>query len=192
MYVKRVVFIRHGKTKGNMEKRYIGSTDEPLAQIGREEIASKKYPSADFVAVSPLKRCLESAEIIYGKDGKNFAVYADLRECDFGDFENKGFDTLQYDAKYVSWLEKGGCTDFPGGEKYSDFSKRCCDCFENIVRSISAEAAAFVVHGGTIMAILEKYAIPQKPFYDWQVKNGEYLCFELTEEKGKIRLLAAV
>ena len=32
--------------------------------------------------------------------------------------------------------------------------------------------AAFVVHGGTIMAILSAYAVTPKSFYDWQVSNG--------------------
>ena len=32
--MKTLVFIRHGATKGNLEKRYIGRTDEPLCDIG--------------------------------------------------------------------------------------------------------------------------------------------------------------
>ena len=29
-----LVFIRHGATKGNLEKRYIGISDEPLCDVG--------------------------------------------------------------------------------------------------------------------------------------------------------------
>ena len=36
----------------------------------------------------------------------------------------------------------------------------------------NCSTAAFVVHGGTIMAILSAYAESGKGFYDWQVKNG--------------------
>ena len=32
----KLQFIRHGKTQGNLEKRYIGSTDEPLCAKGRQ------------------------------------------------------------------------------------------------------------------------------------------------------------
>ena len=39
-------------------------------------------------------------------------------------------------------------------------------CKENV------ESAAFVVHGGTIMAVLEQLAEEQKDFYHWQVENG--------------------
>ena len=34
------------------------------------------------------------------------------------------------------------------------------------------EEAALVIHGGSIMNILEAYGIPQKEFYQWQVDNG--------------------
>ena len=34
------------------------------------------------------------------------------------------------------------------------------------------KSMAFVVHGGTIMAILEKYGYPERDYYGWNVKNG--------------------
>ena len=32
--------------------------------------------------------------------------------------------------------------------------------------------AALVVHGGTIMNIMEAYALPKRAFYEWHVGNG--------------------
>lgn len=32
--------------------------------------------------------------------------------------------------------------------------------------------AGIVVHGGTIMAILEQYGYPKAAYFDYQVKNG--------------------
>ena len=45
----------------------------------------------------------------------------------------------------------------------------------------------FVVHGGSIMAILERYALPQRPFYDFQVENGQgwQLDLSLQGENGQ-------
>ena len=63
----RVIFIRHGMTKGNEEKRYVGRTDEPLSRRGREQILQKKtdgvYPPAGAVWSSPMRRCLQTAEL---------------------------------------------------------------------------------------------------------------------------------
>ena len=38
--------------------------------------------------------------------------------------------------------------------------------------SAGKKTAAFVVHGGTVMAVMERFAFPQNGFYVWQVKNG--------------------
>ena len=70
----KIIFIRHGQTKGNEEKRYIGRTDESLSQKGIEEIKNRLYPDADTVWVSPMKRCVETAKIIYPDSKYKFAM----------------------------------------------------------------------------------------------------------------------
>lgn len=42
---------------------------------------------------------------------------------------------------------------------------------EKAVSEISS--AAFVVHGGTIMSIMEAYAVPRRAYYGFQIGNGE-------------------
>ena len=38
-----IYLIRHGKTVGNREGRYIGSTDEPLSSDGRRELSEELW-----------------------------------------------------------------------------------------------------------------------------------------------------
>lgn len=47
---------------------------------------------------------------------------------------------------------------------------------------------AFVVHGGTIMSILEAFAEEKKNYYDWQVKNGCGYVASTDYENGTIVL----
>ena len=62
----RWILIRHGKTRGNLEGRYVGCrTDEPLSPEGIEELKQRSYPRAEWVYVSPMSRCIETAEILY-------------------------------------------------------------------------------------------------------------------------------
>lgn len=61
----KIIFIRHGRTAGNLEKRYIGRTDEPLCKEGITELESIKYPDCDAVFASPMNRCLQTAKFIY-------------------------------------------------------------------------------------------------------------------------------
>ena len=107
----KIIFIRHGKTAGNLEKRYIGTTDESLCDEGKSEIKGRAYPDVRRVICSPMKRCIETAALIY-PDIKPF-ICNDLRECDFGDFENKNYSELNGNADYQRWIDSGGEMPFP-------------------------------------------------------------------------------
>ena len=58
----KITLIRHGMTKGNEEKRYIGTTDEDLSPSGVRALLEAKeagrYPKADLLYISPMRRCV--------------------------------------------------------------------------------------------------------------------------------------
>ena len=182
-----LILIRHGKTAGNLLGRYIGSrTDEPLCDEGREGLAGKQLPEVERLYVSPMKRCVETAEILWpGFDRKKMQKVTDLRECDFGDFENKNYKELSGNGDYQAWIDSNGTLPFPNGESMDAFKSRCLEAFARIVEEVSGAEqewiasgktrifrAGIVVHGGTIMAILEQYGYPKAAYFDYQVKNG--------------------
>ncbi|MDO5518046.1 MAG: histidine phosphatase family protein [Clostridium sp.] len=183
----KIILIRHSKTQGNIEGRYIGITDEHLCKDGIELLKSKDYPKVEAVYCSPLLRCTETAEIIY----KNLKpkIYDGLRECSFGDFENKNYEELKNDEYYQKWIDSNGTLPFPNGEKTKIFKNRCISAFDDIVNDITenkVDTSALIVHGGTIMSILDKYSYPHKEFYNWQAKNGEGYLIEIDEELWKL------
>jgi len=102
-----VYFIRHGKTALNEKRCYVGVTDESLSENGRSDIEnkaiSKIYPEADIVFVSPLKRALETAEIIY--TDREFFPVEGFREMDFGSFEGKNYEELKDNVYYRRWID---------------------------------------------------------------------------------------
>lgn len=182
-----LILIRHGKTAGNLLGRYIGSrTDEPLCDEGREDLAGKQLPEVERLYVSPMKRCVETAELLWPEfDRKNIQKVTDLRECDFGDFENKNYKELSGNGDYQAWIDSDGTLPFPNGESMDAFKSRCLEAFAQIVEEVSGAEqewiasgktgifrAGIVVHGGTIMAILEQYGYPKRAYFDYQVKNG--------------------
>lgn len=180
----KIIFIRHGQTKGNEEKRYIGKIDESLSQKGIEEIKKRLYPNADIVFVSPMKRCIETAKIIY--PSSKYIICSDFRECDFGSFEGKNYDELKNNPDYQNWIDSMGTMPIPKGESHEQFKIRCCNEFEGIVKTFQS-TAALIVHGGTIMAILEKYAVPKSDFYSYQVNNGAGYITEF--ENGQLKII---
>jgi alpha-ribazole phosphatase len=166
----KYILIRHAKTQGNIERRYIGSkTDEDLCSQGIEQLRMLQYPKAVAVFVSPMKRCIQTAGIIY--PGKPICIVDGFQECDFGDFEGHNYDELKDNPTYQAWLDSGGELPFPGGESKLQFSERCVKWFESAITGLTEGNYAFIIHGGTIMAIMEHFTNGQ--YYDFQTQNGK-------------------
>lgn len=167
-----VYLIRHGLTQGNLEGRYIGCrTDEALCGQGIKHLEELRMPTVGRVFVSPMKRCIQSAQILF--PGTEQIVVEDFRECDFGDFEGKNYAELNGDAAYQAWIDSGGELPFPNGESRKQFAQRCVIAFAKLDLFASDEDCAVVAHGGTVMAIMEEYARPHGGYFDFQVKCGE-------------------
>ena len=168
----RWVLIRHGQTQGNLEHRYIGCrTDETLCAAGREALRLHRYPAVSRVFASPMRRCVETAAILY--PGIRPEIVPDFRECDFGVFEGKNYAELSGRSDYQAWIDSGGELLFPGGESRAAFAARCVRAFERLPAQDFREDCALIVHGGTIMAIMERAAVPKGRYFDYQVKPGE-------------------
>ena len=184
----KIVFIRHLPTPGNEKRQYIGHTDEHLSDAAVEAFHRRKdtYPDVQCVIASPMKRCIETARLIY--PDAEIRTEPMLRECDFGLFEGKTFEDLKEHPAYIEWLESGGTTAFPGGEAQKVFRERCAEGVRkwiSILTGEGAESAAFVVHGGTIMAALSQLAEKPYDFYHWQAENGGGFTAEVSEEDWK-------
>ena len=185
-----VIFIRHLPTPGNEKKQYIGRTDETLSHRAVTSFRKKRemylknqketdgeyasfYPPAEMIVASPMKRCVQTAELIYPR--QKIVTEPELRECDFGRFEGKTYEELKDDPAYIAWLESGGTLAFPEGEDQETFRNRCAEGVRRWLHKGAAEkkkSIAFVVHGGTIMAALHRLAEGEHGFYDWQTGNG--------------------
>ena len=75
--------------------------------------------------------------------------------------------------------DRSGGLAFPGGESRAAFADRCADVFEALTRRRIKEDCALIVRGSTIMAIMERFAMPRGSCDDFQVKNGEgYILFD--------------
>ncbi len=177
--------IRHGKTASNLKNLYIGSTDESLCREGKEELLSAVeqgfYPEVDRVVVSSMKRCIETAKLLYPK--KVPEIKADFREKDFGRYEKKGYQELLADDAYRTWLESNGTLPFPEGEPQNEVEKRVITGFLDVQKNMEKnEKLALVVHGGTIMTILH-YAFPEMNFYSFTCKNGEFYRVLIEDEQ---------
>lgn len=177
----KVTLIRHGKTEGNLKRQYIGVTDQPLCSIGIDEIARLTsqgiYPQAELLFSSPLKRCIETAAIIY-KDTSPL-ICNELSECDFGEFECKSYEDLKDNQNYIAWLDSNATIPFPSGESSAEFISRCQNGFDKAIEQAKdISTLSIICHGGTIMSILHGFSYPNQSFYFWQAENGNGYTFD--------------
>lgn len=184
-----VLLLRHGQTQGNLEKRYIGKTDEPLLMEDMERIQKvsslqKRLKQENLVRpqklfVSPMLRCRQTAELLF--PGQKQVVIDKLREMDFGRFEAKNYMELSADPAYQAWIDSDGRLPFPEGEDRECFIRRTMEGFLQMTEQAWQEKCgqiAAVVHGGSIMAILS--GLMQDDYYAYQVPNlaGYAFCYE--------------
>lgn len=170
-------FIRHGDISDTHKGKYIGTTDVPLSDDGRRKLkeydAKYIYPGTQVVFTSPLKRCTETARIIYPQQTP--LIIDQLSECNFGEWENKTAEELKDNPDFEKWL--AGQTDVkpPRGESGADFTKRVCLIFEQIVEGMmktNNTEAVVITHGGVIMTLLSVYGLPQAKPFEWVMDNG--------------------
>ncbi len=204
----QLLVFRHGATQANLARRYAGCmTDEDLCAQGREQVARARERLAAFarevspavreqmlsprvVYVSPLRRAVQTAELLFPRAERR--VVADLREMDFGLFENRTADELcadpVTDAAYQAFLD-GGVSWPPSavspGERVADFRARQAAAFAHIVREQVAAGdgthlVTVIAHGGTQMALFSQFCPWQvggagiDPYYAWQTPCGGF------------------
>ncbi len=192
----KLYLIRHGRTQGNTEGRYVGRTDEDVLPSELKRLRwLKEEPLPDRIYVSPLKRCVSTAFALFQRDHIERGLFLrpirkipDLREMDFGAFEYKNFKELRKNADYQRYIDSNGEAAFPEGESRADFVKRTVKAGGWIFEELTGPkyrnrdvCAALVVHGGTIMALMEAYAVPKRDYFSWQVKNGEGFAVSLNK-----------
>ena len=177
MRTLKIHLIRHGATDANYNGRYIGcNTDLPLAPEGLNELRLLKddleYPEIERLYSSPMLRCRQTGAVLY-PDFEPVTV-EELKEYDFGSFENKTAAELESNPNFIPWTS-GRLSAPPGGEDNSEFIKRICVGFNRIVLDMienGLSESAVIMHGGAIMMLLGVSAVPRHKPVEWTADNG--------------------
>lgn len=173
--VVTVRIMRHAPTKENLEKRYLGWTDSPLADSFVLPMVDQNVPK---VFGSDLLRCQQTAARYFPN-----AIYihdARFRESNFGDFEGKTYDELKSDVRYCAWLDNPIVNIPPNGEGFDTFCSRVVEGFLALPKE--EQDYVLVVHGGVIRALLVRFAPVEKPFWSYDVPH--HVLFTLTFSQG--------
>ena len=176
----KILFIRHGQTQFNAEERWLGSTDAPLSELGKEFLINKKeiinkYKPVQKLDCSPMKRCLETTQIYFDDMFDNKEIIDNLKERCFGDFEGKNHDELKDNPYYKEFFKSNWQSNVPNGETSEQFFQRTENAFFYIIEDMkknNLDYIAVVTHGGVIMSIFSRYDSKKLGFYEYLLKNG--------------------
>ncbi len=151
--------LRHGDSRQDQVKRYIGQTDLPLNAAGRSQARAlqKNLAGIPFSRVysSDLRRCLETARIIAAHQGRSIRTLPALREIALGEWDGKSMASIR--RRFPEEFQRRGLdlTGFqpPGGESFRDLQDRVVPAFLEIINK-SRGALLLVAHAGVNRAIL--------------------------------------
>jgi probable phosphoglycerate mutase len=151
--------LRHGRTEHTPERRFSGSSDLPLSQLGRADAAAAAAHLAgrgiDVIVSSPLQRTRQTAEAAAAVLGVPVEVDRALRELDFGAWEGLTGDEARRKnpLAYRRWW---GSTDIrpPGGESVDDVAARVARARVRILDRHAGKTVLLVSHVTPIKLLL--------------------------------------
>lgn len=156
----RIIFVRHGQTKWNLELKYQGHSDIELTETGlrQAELVAARLACEPVQAVyaSDLGRALKTAEVIANVHNVSVKTIPALREYYFGEWE--GLTHKQISARwpdiYAEFFKHPDEIRVPGGETFGELKQRAQSAIETLVANHPDQTVVVVSHGGTIRTIV--------------------------------------
>ena len=151
-----ILLARHGETDWNREGRFQGHADPPLNETGRAQAAelAAELAGIRFAAVysSPLRRALETAELVAATHGLDPVAIEALREVDVGSWQGltRAEVGVRFPEQLSRWLDYA--QGWEDGESYEEMGRRVVAALLDLTAAHEHERILAVTHGGPIRA----------------------------------------
>jgi len=162
--VTNIFLVRHGQTTWNLEKRWQGSKNSDLTQLGinqinHSKISLEKY-SINHAFVSPAKRALDSMNILLSHRKIEPVVLDDLREITLGAWEGKTQDEVAKlnPTQYFNYWNKPDLFFLPNAESYEELQTRVINVLDHLFKTYEGSNILVVSHGVSIKVALAYYS----------------------------------
>ncbi|MFA5048204.1 MAG: class I tRNA ligase family protein [Patescibacteria group bacterium] len=164
--ITKIIFVRHGEAENNISHINSNALDKyPLTKNGIKQIGETTQkikeilngsPAETVIFSSPVLRTRESADLISQGLNLKYELANELKEVDFGIFEDQPLDKLMasYDALHQGkkWDHKFG----ESGESEKDVQERMSAWLEKTVKANRGKTIIVVSHGDPLMALINK------------------------------------
>ncbi|MGZ4959317.1 MAG: histidine phosphatase family protein [Methylomonas sp.] len=162
-------FLRHGEPQGG--RRYRGITEDPLTELGWQQMAGQCADRRwDVVISSPLRRCRDFAAAWCEQHHLCLQVDPAWREINFGDWEGQTAEQITShspNALQAFYADPLAYTP-PNAEQYRDFAARIGQGFEDMLAAHAGQHVLIVTHAGVIRVLFSLFlGIPAAK--SWQI-----------------------
>lgn len=157
--IRNLYLVRHAEPEDGYTGKYLGRLNPALSPRGVEQakhIAGRIAAlNPSRIVASPLRRAVETADIVAGVCGLPVEQTDLLLEIDFGELEGKTFKeaTALYPDVADSWRALSGDFSFPGGEDYATFEHRVAQ-LAGWTRALPGGNAVLIAHGGVLRGLM--------------------------------------
>lgn len=188
------LLLRHGDSRQDHCKRYIGQTDTPLNEQGRAQAAKvqlelRGIPFTGFYC-SDLQRSLETARLVAGGRAVDVVPVPEFREVSMGSWDGQSMEEVRraFPEEYRRRGEDPALHAAPGGESFADLHRRVIPVFDTMLRE--GEGPILIVgHAGVNRVIL--CHLMGTPLANLFRLGQDYCCMNvLVREKGLLRVHA--
>lgn len=184
----RLIPIRHGETRWNVEGREQGHLDSALTPRGSQQsrAVAERLRGGRFSVLysSDLGRAIQTAEIISAVTGVRITRDIGLRERNMGVFEGltKQEMAQRFPAEYSEYRRIGHEFRIPQGESGRERLERSIRVLNAIAERHPNETVVAVTHGGFLMGFFEHVlGIPPGNGWRFRRQNAAYNSFEYIE-----------
>lgn len=192
-----IYLVRHGECEGNTDNRLRGRVDFPLNDIGKKQIiAAADFLSSrklDIVYSAPLKRALETAEMIARPHALPVTVSEDFNNMRLGVWENRNKDELkkEFPREWKLWLTNPEALNIEGAETVDNVRERAFRALNAIVESHCGAHIAIISHRGVLKPMIAAALGIATP-YMWRIHldNASITCLVHTTERGYTLLMS--
>src|SRR5215211_7189900 len=197
--VADVVVLRHGDTRLSPERRFsgVGSGDPGLSAAGRDQArraagsALLRGPAITEVLTSPMTRSRETAEIVAAALGVSVIVDLDLREMDFGLWEEMTFDEVQdrYPEDLRRWKQSAWATPTGSSETLAAVVDRIGTVAERFSSRYAGASVVAVTHVTPVKAfVAHALGAPATALFRMELSSACFSRISYTGGEASVRL----
>jgi alpha-ribazole phosphatase/probable phosphoglycerate mutase len=186
----RVYIIRHGLIRSNKDKVYAGWSNEPLIPEAIPDVLEMGEKMSDLgirrIISSPIRRAVQTAEILSGPLKAPIQIEEDLKEMKLGPWEGLSEEEVaqRFPLEWTIWNTQPSTLAMAGRETLHDIQSRALDAISRLSNDKGSFPALAVTHVALIRSLIihsnklsldsyRKIEIPNLSVYSVPTDSGD-------------------